>query len=65
MTSSQLKANVGRSAYLRSETLMIEVEITESRVDFGKIRYQVRPVSGRGEQWVDESRILFAAGEVN
>ena len=58
MTTKEMMKLIGTNAVINVEkTLKIEVEIMDARSNFGRTEYQVRPLAGAGEQWVDSSRV--------
>jgi hypothetical protein len=48
---------IGKTGLLRCEYLSIEVTIADAKRSYGRTLLLVRPVSGNGEQWVEESRV--------
>lgn len=47
-------------AYLQStEGLLFPVEIIGEKTAWGNARRLVRPIGGKGEKWVDISRLMF------
>lgn len=57
MTAKQMADIIGKRAYIRSGTLEVEVTIVDIKSAYGNTRYQVAPVKGFGNTWV-ESIIL-------
>ena len=49
---------IGKTGVLRCEYLSIDVTIVEAKRSYGPTLLLVRPVSGAGEQWVEESRVM-------
>lgn len=51
---------VGNSAFIktsfgkRKQTLNFAVYILESKLEFGRTRYLVTPMSGKGKAWVEK-----------
>lgn len=39
--------------------MYIQVRVLQVRANFGRKDYQVEPMTGRGAQWVVESRLRF------
>ena len=48
---------IGKSGALRCEYLSVDVTVADAKRSYGRTLLLVRPVSGSGEQWVEESRI--------
>lgn len=61
MTASESLKFIGREGSImtegRKETqLLVNVRITDVRVAFGKVQYQITPLSGNGLVWIDDFR---------
>jgi hypothetical protein len=54
---SSLALYLGKTGVLRCEYLSVEVTIADAKRSYGRTLLLVRPVSGNGEQWVEESRV--------
>jgi hypothetical protein len=55
--ASSLALYIGKTGVLRCEYLSVEVEIIDAKRSYGRTLLLVRPVSGSGEQWVEEGRV--------
>jgi hypothetical protein len=55
--ASALALYIGKTGLLRCERLSVEVAIADAKRSYGRTLLLVRPVSGAGEQWVEESRV--------
>lgn len=55
--ASSLALFIGKSGALRCEFLSVDVTVADAKRSYGRTLLLVRPVSGSGEQWVEESRI--------
>lgn len=44
---------------LRVDNLLIDVEISDVRIVWGRTDYLVTPIQGTGELWVSESRVIL------
>jgi hypothetical protein len=55
--ASSLALFIGKSGALRCEYLSVDVTVADAKRSYGRTLLLVRPVSGSGEQWVEESRI--------
>ena len=55
--ASSLALYIGKTGVLRCEYLSVDVVIVDARRSYGRTLLLVRPVSGAGEQWVEESRV--------
>jgi len=55
--ASSLALCIGKTCVLRYEYLSINVTIADAKRSYGRTLLLVRPVSGAGEQWVEESRV--------
>src|SRR5262249_32657405 len=52
--ASSLTLYIGKTGLLRCEYLSIEVTVADAKRSYGRTLLLVRPVSGTGEQWVEE-----------
>ena len=55
--ASSIALFIGKSGALRCEYLSVDVTVADAKRSYGRTLLLVRPVSGSGEQWVEESRI--------
>jgi len=55
--ASSLALYIGKIGVLRCEYLSVDVTIVDAKRSYGRTLLLVRPVSGAGEQWVEESRV--------
>ena len=55
--ASSLALYIGKTGVLRCEYLSVDVAIVDAKRSYGRTLLLVRPVSGAGEQWVEESRV--------
>ena len=55
--ASSLALYIGKTGVLRCEYLSVDVAIADAKRSYGRTLLLVRPVSGSGEQWVEESRV--------
>ena len=55
--ASTLALYIGKTGVLRCEYLSVDVAIVDAKRSYGRTLLLVRPVSGAGEQWVEESRV--------
>lgn len=61
MTALSKAALVGATALLRyNDGLSFPVTILDVKESYGALRFQVAPVGGIGETWVDASRVTVA-----
>ena len=57
--ASSLALYIGRTGALRCECLWVNVTVADAKRSYGRTLLLVRPVSGSGEQWVEENRISW------
>lgn len=57
--ASSLALYIGKTGLLRCEYLSVEVTIADAKRSYGRTLLLVRPISGAGEQWVEEGRITW------
>ena len=55
--ASSLALYIGKTGALRCEYLSVDVRIVDAKRSYGRTLLLVRPVSGSGEQWVEEGRV--------
>jgi hypothetical protein len=55
--ASSLALYIGKRGVLRCEYLSVDVIVADAKRSYGRTVLLVRPISGSGEQWVEESRI--------
>lgn len=61
MSVKTLAASIGKTGLLTVNfTLHVRVTVVDVRVTFGRTDFQVTPVDGHGELWVECSRVSFA-----
>jgi len=61
--ASSLALYLGKTGLLRCEYLSVDVTVGDAKRSYGRTLLLVRPVSGTGEQWVDESRVRWISEE--
>lgn len=52
-TVSKMYESIGKTGIILLGGLQINVEILDVKSSYGKTRYQVKPVSGSGNVWVE------------
>jgi hypothetical protein len=57
MNALEMSLAIGKSGTLRTDGLGVAVVISDAKLAYGNLRYQVTPVSGTGSVWVDSSRV--------
>jgi len=61
--ASSLALYIGKTGVLRCEYLSVDVAIIDAKRSYGcRTLLLVRPVSGAGEQWLEESRVSGISG---
>ena len=61
--ASSLALYIGKTGALRCEYLSVDVMVADAKRSYGRTLLLVRPISGTGEQWVEESRISWITEE--
>jgi hypothetical protein len=61
MTANELSKYVGTTIFVRFEDLIVSCVVTDAKTTFGRDRLLVRPTDGRGEQWIEFSRLVTQA----
>ena len=51
----------GKTGALRCEYLSVNISVADAKRSYGRTLLLVRPISGTGEQWVEESRLRWSA----
>ena len=59
MKLSELAGRIGQVGYLRSEAFLVPVKVLDGKTSYGEPRYLVTPEGGKGEAWVNATRITF------
>lgn len=59
LTVQTMQSAIGKTVYLRVDSLHVSCEVTDAKSAYGRIRLLVKPVSGSGEMWVEESRLVL------
>jgi len=57
MTTLEMSREIGKRGIYSTGKFGVEVEILNSKMVWGRTRYEIRPVRGVGVTWVDESSI--------
>jgi len=64
MSYAEMQTLINQRVYLPSDGLLIECVVKNVKAAYGRLRVQVIPMSGRGETWVDASRVrLISSGK--
>ena len=53
MTVKELAGFIGKEGYINHGYLHINIKIVDIKKEYGRIRYQVSPISGSGEEWLE------------
>ncbi len=61
MTAKEASKIIGQHATYRTGSLFFRVEVTDIKVAYGRIRYQITPLRGTGESWVESNSIVIDA----
>lgn len=61
MTKTDVQQKIKKTASYRiKETVLVcTVTVRDVRHEYGRTRFQISPVAGSGETWVDESSLVF------
>lgn len=58
MTAKELVKEIGKKGSLQFDhTISFFVEVTDARMVFGKLQYEVKPVEGFGTLWIKADRL--------
>lgn len=57
MRLTDVVANIGKRADLRTAEFTVRVLVVDAKVQYGSVRYVVTPVSGEGQATVDAVRL--------
>lgn len=61
---AKLAAAIGKKAVANMEDLKFGVEILDVRKVWSRVDYLVKPIAGKGEQWISGSRISDIVDDV-
>lgn len=62
MTAKEAAGIIGKVGAVVLGGLTVYVEIMDVKTEWGKVRYQVKPVEGSGSAWVETVRNITAKG---
>lgn len=51
--------NLHREVIMREGEFLIRMKVLEAREMYGHIDYRITPITGSGEAWVRETRLVF------
>jgi hypothetical protein len=54
----QLQPAVGSAVAIRLEDLIIDCKVIDAKNSYGRVRILIEPNCGRGQQWVELSRLV-------
>ena len=57
MSIKEMNNVIGKTGYIKEGELMFGVHVTDVKQSYGNVRYLVKPATGYGETWVNESRV--------
>ena len=49
--------NIGKRVVIDRDGMQVEVEIINLKVAYGTLKYEVKPISGTGSQWVNADKV--------
>ena len=50
---------IGTVAIMRQDEFLIRMKVLDARFTCGHTDYKITPVTGSGEKWVRETRLIF------
>lgn len=53
----ELMKIIGKKGKYNIDGFVVDVEVTDAKVVFGRTDYQIKPVCGSGSKWVESSSI--------
>ena len=59
MSLATVVSNVGKEAIMREGDFLIRMRVLDVKQAYGHTDYKVTPVTGSGEKWVRETRLIF------
>lgn len=62
VTAREMVPAIGASVSVRFESVRIECRVNDVKYVWGRIRLQVSPLAGSGEQWVELDRLVVKDG---
>ena len=57
MNVKELAEFIGKTIHIQVEDFVIPVTVVNAKKSYGRTRYLVKPLSGQGVVWVEDSRI--------
>lgn len=64
MTAKRMQDAIGQRCLVSFDEIAVRCEVTDVKFTWGKVRLKVRPISGRGEQWIEPGRLRRDGEEV-
>ena len=59
-TVNAMRPAIGQTVTVRFESIEVLCTVIDAKSAYGRVRYEVRPVSGSGSQWVELDRVRIA-----
>jgi hypothetical protein len=65
LTFETMRDPIGKPAQLivegfaKGSNLHFDVEVSDAKLTYGRIRLLIKPVAGSGEQWVESGRLAL------
>jgi len=56
-TAREMAEMIGTTVHVKVESFQVPMTVTDAKVAYGNRRLLVSPIGGRGQAWVDASRI--------
>jgi len=53
MTTKDLVQYIGKEGYVNYYDLRINIKVLDVKMAYGRTRFQITPLSGSGEEWVE------------
>lgn len=57
MTVKELASFIGKQGFLNIDNMQVKVTVMDVRQVFGRIDFQITPMDGNGNNWVEASRV--------
>ncbi len=63
MTTREMLPAIGQELLVTCESLQVRCRVLDVKTSYGRPRLLITPIAGRGEQWVEMSRVQLTAIE--
>ena len=59
MTHNEMAAHIGKGAHYPCNGITFLVRITDVKISYGRLRFEIVPESGSGKAWVESTSVTL------